>query len=276
MRGSRHTEVLAAAAVLTTCGCLLGLSSFHAGARTELEPFDSNTPVQWDSSSAGSVRGLSRYFSSPASHGRNTAPAGHIALRQAGKARTMQLALVSPKAGRLATLISAHREMEHGDSELQRADAGMQALLRGTSLAERTPSQKGMASAAARQQMLMGIGGWGSGEEMDNAGDWEVAMHVDKGCEETLQLRHEGNPGWKRKKLDQNKCDPNKIQNPMMWPFDKPGEVWLHDSSDTSKEPEKFPYDMDALHDNVWDAEQTPNKADGIWHGDGFRRSFDE
>ena len=120
---------------------------------------------------------------------------------------------------------------------------------------------------------------------------------VDKGCEETLQLRHEGNPGWKRK--EQNKCDPNKVQNPMMWPFDKPGEAWLQDSSgeelsadssssivlptDSSKEPEKFPYDTNVLHDNVWDQDQTPSKADGIWHSEGpvkgpesFRRSFDE
>jgi len=226
--------------------------------------------VVWDSSAADV--GLSRYFSSPGAHLRSRAPAGHLALKAADRARTTQLALVSPPRRPGSVRFSAAREMRRADSALKSAQAGMHAVLQGTGLA--AIGVRGGSSAAARQQMLMGIGGWGSGEEMDNAGDWEVAMHVDRGCKETLELRHEGNPGWKRK--PQNKCDPNKVQNPMMWPFDKPGEVWLHDSTDSSKEPEKFPYDMDALHDNVWDAEQTPNKADGIWHGDGFRRSFDE
>ncbi len=159
--------------------------------------------------------------------------------------------------------------MSRADSDLKDAQSEMQALMK-----------KAMhdLSAPARQQMLLGIGGWGSGEDMDNAGDWEVAMHVDKGCEETLTLRSEGNPGWKRKM--QNKCDPNKIQNPMMWPFDAPGKVWLHDSTDSSKEPEKFPYDTDKLHDDVYAAEQTPDRADGIYHNeneqkDGFRRPYD-
>jgi hypothetical protein len=159
--------------------------------------------------------------------------------------------------------------MSRADSDLKDAQSEMQALMK--------KAMHGL-SAPARQQMLLGIGGWGSGEEMDNAGDWEVAMHVDKGCEETLTLRSEGNPGWKRKV--QNKCDPNKIQNPMMWPFDAPGKVWLHDSTDSSKEPEKFPYDTDKLHDDVYAAEQTPDRADGIYHNeneqkDGFRRPYD-
>ena len=104
--------------------------------------------------------------------------------------------------------------MRRADSELRRAQAEMHALVEGTRLAVRPRGTQ--PGAQARQQMLMGIGGWGSGEEMDNAGDWEVAMHVDKGCEETLELRHEGNPGWKRKKQD--KCDPNKVQNPNFHP----------------------------------------------------------
>jgi len=165
-------------------------------------------------------------------------------------------------------------EMRSANADLRQAQAEMHDLVHGTKLA--SLRARGRGTTRSRQQMLMGIGGWGSGEESDNAGDWEVAMRVDKGCEETLKLRHEGNTGWKRKK--QNKCDPNKIQNPMMWPYDKPGEEWhqssLGVSSDTGKEPEKFPYDTSALHDNVWDAEETPDRADGIWHGEGFRRSF--
>lgn len=203
-------------------------------------------------------------FDSGSSANLNGAQRGHLAL-QVPKAREQQLALGDSQS----PLERMREEMRIANIDLRRAQAEMHALVQGTKLAVRA---KGVSEAAARQQMLMGIGGWGSGEEMDNAGDWEVAMHVDKGCEETLKLRHEGNPGWKRK--EQNKCDPNKVQNPMMWPFDKPGEVWLHDSTDSSKEPEKFPYDTEALHDNVWDAEHTPDRADGIWHGDGFRRDF--
>ena len=41
----------------------------------ELEPFDSNLPVQWDSSAE--VGGLSRYFNSP-SAGLGRAPEGHL------------------------------------------------------------------------------------------------------------------------------------------------------------------------------------------------------
>ena len=258
----RRTAVVAAAACCAGMVAVASMSAAHPSVMLGGEPFDSDLPVQWDSSAAPDLDGLSRYFSS-ASANLNGAPRGHMALK-VPKAREQQLALVAEGS----PLEHMREEMRSANRDLRTAQAEMHALVQGTKLAARATGAPG---AAARQQMLMGIGGWGSGEEMDNAGDWEVAMHVDKGCEETLKLRHEGNPGWKRK--EQNKCDPNKVQNPMMWPFDKPGEVWLHDSTDTSKEPEKFPYDTDALHGNVWDAEQTPDRADGIWHGDGFRRA---
>lgn len=35
----------------------------------------------------------------------------------------------------------------------------------------------------AKVSMLMGIGSWGSGEEVDNGNDWEVAMGLNKGSE---------------------------------------------------------------------------------------------
>jgi len=285
---ARHAAgVLGVLGVLAVAGLYVAVPRGRAGRRPVAlfsEPFDSNLPVQWDDSAASAVGpnfdGLSRYFSAASAHLRGGAPRAHAVLR--APAREQQLALVSVAAPAPAgphSLRALRGEMRRADSELRRAQAEMHALVEGTRLAVRPRGTQ--PGAQARQQMLMGIGGWGSGEEMDNAGDWEVAMHVDKGCEETLELRHEGNPGWKRKKQD--KCDPNKVQNPMMWPFDKPGEVWLHDSTDSSKEPEKFPYDTDALHDNVWDLDQTPSKADGIWHSEGpvagpesFRRSFDE
>ena len=249
MRDQRASVVLAALcfAGLLVVSVLFSSGRPHESVLIGMEPFDSNMPVQWDSSASVDLHGLSRYFSAAAAHLKHGAPQGHLALQ----ARTMQLAQVQPRRR-----TSARVAFAQANRDLQKAQAGLRASL-----------------APGRQQMLMGIGSWGSGEETDNAGDWEVAMHVDKGCEETLQLRDEGNVGWKRK--EQNKCDPNKIQNPMMWPFDKPGEVWLHDSTDSGKETEKFPYDETALHDNVWDAEPTPAFADGIWHGEDYRRSYD-
>ena len=70
------------------------------------------------------------------------------------------------------------------------------------------------------------------------------------------------------------KHDPNKVQNPMMWPFDKPGAVWTHDSVDTSRDPERFPYNTEALHDDVYAAEETPAFADGVWHRASNQGSF--
>jgi len=147
------------------------------------EPFDSNLPVQWDSSAESAVgpdfSGLSRYFSAASAHLRSGAPRAHAALRAPARAREQQLALVSAAPPRgPARLQSLRDEMRRADSELRRAQAEMHALVEGTKLAvlPRVASW----GAQARQQMLMGIGGWGSGEEMDNAGDWEVAMHVDK------------------------------------------------------------------------------------------------
>ena len=147
------------------------------------EPFDSNLPVQWDSSAEGALGpdfdGLRRYYSAASAHLRSAAPRAHAALRAPARAREQQLALVSAAQPRgPARLQSLRDEMRRADSELRRAQAEMNALVEGTKLAvwPRVASW----GAQARKQMLMGIGGWGSGEEMDNAGDWEVAMHVDK------------------------------------------------------------------------------------------------
>eukprot|EP00960_Hanusia_phi_P025956 745995-Hanusia_phi.AAC.1 len=52
------------------------------------QPFDSDVPVQWDSSASSDLEGISRYFSSPSAHMRNRAPAAHPSL----KARTTILA----------------------------------------------------------------------------------------------------------------------------------------------------------------------------------------
>uniref|UniRef100_A0A7S4L1I5 Uncharacterized protein n=1 Tax=Guillardia theta TaxID=55529 RepID=A0A7S4L1I5_GUITH len=52
------------------------------------QPFDSDVPVQWDSSASSDLQGISRYFSSPGSHLRNRAPTAHPSL----KARTTILA----------------------------------------------------------------------------------------------------------------------------------------------------------------------------------------
>mmetsp|Transcript_86487 Transcript_86487/g.231045 ORF Transcript_86487/g.231045 Transcript_86487/m.231045 type:complete len:116 (+) Transcript_86487:203-550(+) len=114
--------------------------------------------------------------------------------------------------------------------------------------------------------MLHGIGGIGSGEEDENENDWEVSMHLDKGCEEHLKARSEGNPGWKR--LPMTSCIPNKRQNPMMWPFDAPGKVWLHDSHDSTRDAKRWPYKERDLRDFVESAPATPAWEDGVWHED--------
>ena len=108
-----------------------------------------------------------------------------------------------------------------------------------------------------------GIGGLGAGEEDENEKDWEVSMHLDSGCSEHLKARSEGNPGWKR--LPSVTCIPNKVQNPMMWPFDAPGKTWLHDSTDSSKDGDHWPYKETDLRDFVESAPPSPAWADGIW-----------
>lgn len=145
------------------------------------EPFDSNLPVQWDSSaeSAAGPDISGRYFSAASAHLRSGAPRAHAALSAPASAWEQQLALVTAAPPRSpARLQSLRDEMRRADSELRRAQAEMHALVEGTKLA--VQPRVASLGAQARQQMLMGIGGWGSGEEMDNAGDWEVAMHVDK------------------------------------------------------------------------------------------------
>jgi len=63
------------------------------------EPFDSNLPVQWDSSAEGALGpdfdGLRRYYSAASAHLRSAAPRAHAALRAPARAREQQLALVS-------------------------------------------------------------------------------------------------------------------------------------------------------------------------------------
>lgn len=108
-----------------------------------------------------------------------------------------------------------------------------------------------------------GIGGIGSGEEDENENDWEVSMHLDSGCSEYLKARKEGNPGWKR--LPSVTCIPNKRQNPMMWPFDAPGKAWLHDSTDSSKDADHWPYKESNLRDFVESAPDSPAWSDGVW-----------
>jgi hypothetical protein len=110
----------------------------------------------------------------------------------------------------------------------------------------------------------LGIGGLGAGEEDDNEKGWEVSMHLDSGCHEHLKARSEGNPGWKR--LPSVTCIPNKQQNPMMWPFDAPGKTWLHDSTDSSRDPGQWPYKSTDLRNFVESAPPSPAWADGIWY----------
>ena len=138
------------AAVFTACCCLLGISFFRVGVRTELlsEPFDSNMPVQWDSSAEDSLGGLSRYFTSPTANLRKVAPKGHIAL--AGKARTTQLALDSPRTRPAVAKFSAAREMERANRELKSAQAGMHSLLQGTSFVQMSHEVHGRLPAGTR------------------------------------------------------------------------------------------------------------------------------
>lgn len=91
-------------------------------------------------------------------------------------------------------------------------------------------------------------------------------MHVDKGCEDVLKMREEGNPAWKR--VPTTKCDPNKRINPMMWPYDAPGKVWSHDSKDSNKDAKAWPYNEENLHDFVQSSDPTPAWEDGVWHSE--------
>ena len=51
----------------------------------------------------------------------------------------------------------------------------------------------------------------------------------------------------------------------MMWPFDAPGKTWLHDSTDSSKDGDHWPYKETDLRDFVESAPPSPAWADGIW-----------
>ena len=84
--------VLAAATVVV----LLVFSPGPQHAALFSEPFDSNLPVQWDSSAHVDLDGLSRYYAAAAAHLRNAAPRGHMALKfvHPRAAREMQLAQV--------------------------------------------------------------------------------------------------------------------------------------------------------------------------------------
>eukprot|EP00293_Proteomonas_sulcata_P019077 CAMPEP_0184312900 /NCGR_PEP_ID=MMETSP1049-20130417/56085_1 /TAXON_ID=77928 /ORGANISM="Proteomonas sulcata, Strain CCMP704" /LENGTH=113 /DNA_ID=CAMNT_0026629549 /DNA_START=111 /DNA_END=452 /DNA_ORIENTATION=- len=95
-------------------------------------------------------------------------------------------------------------------------------------------------------------------------------MGLDKGCEDILQERQDENPGWKRIDGDRRvKCIPNKKQNPMQWPFDVPGKVWAHDSSDSDKVEGQWPYaetDLKNFVETANEEEPTVAWSDGVWH----------
>ena len=97
-RGVPATAVASLALAVLAAGVLAAVlvsSGAQAPQQAALygEPFDSNLPVQWDSSAGGSLDGLSRYFSAPTAHMRGGAPRAHRALAAVGPAaRTQDLA----------------------------------------------------------------------------------------------------------------------------------------------------------------------------------------
>ncbi|KAJ1480943.1 hypothetical protein T484DRAFT_1955425 [Baffinella frigidus] len=176
------------------------------------------------------------------------------------------LAVFSPAPIELET--AAVHDMRLGDAQLRRAQQLMQAGVQG--------AKRLSVSRKAKMQQLEGIGGIGSGEEDENGKDWEVAMHVDKGCQETLDLRAQGNPGWKMKGTPHVSCTANRRVNPMQWPFAEPGQVWAHDSHDGTRDAKKWPYAPDNLNDFVESADPTPAWADGVWHplkGESYQKA---
>ena len=55
------------------------------------QPFDSDVPIQWDSSASVDLDGLSRYYSAATAHLRHAAPEAHMALKAHTRGREMQL-----------------------------------------------------------------------------------------------------------------------------------------------------------------------------------------
>jgi len=76
-----------------------------------------------------------------------------------------------------------------------------------------------------RQQLSMGIGGIGPGEEEGNDKDWRVAMEVDPNCRDTLNDMEAGSLGALMHGSDD--CGPNRKKLPVFWPYARtPGENW--------------------------------------------------
>lgn len=96
LRG-RRAAVWPVAAVLAACVLVVVLLASSPGQQRSAlfsQPFDSNLPVQWDSSAHVDLDGLSRYYSAASAHLRNAAPHAHMALKsvRSRAAREMQLA----------------------------------------------------------------------------------------------------------------------------------------------------------------------------------------
>eukprot|EP00960_Hanusia_phi_P052328 761396-Hanusia_phi.AAC.2 len=173
-------------------------------------------------------------------------------------------ALLSKRSTQVAHVHTRpQRWLQRANSDLLHAQ---QEISRAVSFSHQHHDRSIRSNGRAPRIMLAGIGSWGSGEEQENGNDWEVSMHVDKGCEDVLKMREDGNPAWKR--VPTTKCDPNKRINPMMWPYDAPGKVWLHDSKDTNKDVKVWPYKEDNLHDFVHSSDPTPAWEDGVWHSE--------
>ena len=75
------------------------------------------------------------------------------------------------------------------------------------------------------QQLSMGIGGIGPGEEEGNDKDWRVAMEVDRNCQDTLNDMAAGSLGALMHGSDD--CGPNRKKLPVFWPYARvPGQNW--------------------------------------------------
>lgn len=95
VRRARRMAATGVATVAAVAVCVFGVALvLHGPQRVALssEPFDSNLPIQWDSSASVDLDGLSRYYSAASAHLRNGAPKGHMALKMVKPAREMSLA----------------------------------------------------------------------------------------------------------------------------------------------------------------------------------------
>eukprot|EP00960_Hanusia_phi_P033686 750597-Hanusia_phi.AAC.5 len=94
-------------------------------------------------------------------------------------------------------------------------------LLSSDCIYSRVHSVKSLEARAPFQQLTLGIGSTGEGEEGGNAKDWILAMESDPNCKKVVEQIKQGILGALLDKSTD--CLANKKQPKQMWPFGSPG-----------------------------------------------------